>query len=153
MFARKNQGILSSHYTKLVDREDSYFLNNPDTENAEDEDFFSLKRVDHDLPNVSDLPAHSELSKRKLRLLKSKKALAKAGSQGHKLVFDDEGQAHEVYEFAEWKESTGEEDGKKFMDKEIGRMRQADVHDKQEAKDKKKEKKRKRKEREQGEVS
>jgi ATP-dependent RNA helicase DDX10/DBP4 len=150
MFARKNRGILSSHYTKLVDHEDSFFPNHADTNNDEDEDFFSLKRVDHDLPNVS---AHSDLSKRKLRLLKSKKALAKAGPQGHKLVFDDEGQAHEVYEFAEWKESTGEEDGKKFMDKEIGRMRQADIHDKEEAKDKKREKKRKRKEREQGEVS
>lgn len=149
MFARKNQDILTPHYAKLVDHADP---SDSKDGGPEDEDFFSLKRLDHDLPSTSDLPGHSDLSKRKLRLLKSKKALAKSGPQGHKLVFDDDGQAHEVYEFKEWEEAGGDEEGKQFMNKEIGKMRQADVHDKEEAKDKKREKKRKRKEREQEEV-
>jgi ATP-dependent RNA helicase DDX10/DBP4 len=153
MFSRKNQNILSSHYTKLVDRASPHPSRSAnDGEDPEDE-FFALKRIDHDLPAASDQLVHSDLSKRKIRMLKSKKAMAKSGPQGHKLVFDDEGQAHEIYEFKEWREGTDHEDGKQFIAKEIGRMRQADVHDKEEAKEKKREKKRKRKDREKEEVN
>lgn len=149
MFARKNQDILTLHYGKLVNHDDS----DAGVGEDDDGDFFSLKRVDHDLPSTSNLPTHSDLSKRKMRLLKSKKALVKSGPQGHKLVFDEEGEGHEVYEFKEWEETGGAEEEQQFMSKEIGKMMRADVHDKEEAKDKKREKKRKRKEREQEEVS
>ncbi|PIL37625.1 hypothetical protein GSI_01319 [Ganoderma sinense ZZ0214-1] len=84
----------------------------------------------------------------------SKKALAKSGPRGHKLVFDDAGDAHEVYElkdagevFVGGKEEVMEA-GRRFAESERGKLRAADVEDKAEAKEKKREKKRKRKERE-----
>lgn len=148
MFSRKNQTILSSHYGKLVEQDETPGFNAGDDN---DEDFFSLKRADHDLP--ADLAEYSDLSKRKIRLMKSKKALAKAGPRGTKLVFDEDGQAHELYEFKEAKDVDVEHDGAEFMKKEIGKMQRADVDDKAVAKEKRREKKRKRKEREQEEVS
>jgi ATP-dependent RNA helicase DDX10/DBP4 len=44
MFERKNRGVLSEHYNKLVDHtsEDS----------GSDEDFITPKRADHDLPST-----------------------------------------------------------------------------------------------------
>jgi len=151
MFGRKNQTILSSHYNKLVEKDETSGLNAGDNENDDDEDFFSLKRADHDLP--PDLAEHSDLSKRKIRMMKSKKALAKAGPRGTKLVFDDDGQAHQLYEFRDAKEVDVERDGAEFMRKEIGKMQRADVDDKAAAKEKNREKKRKRKGREREEVS
>ena len=150
MFGRKNQTILSSHYSKLVEQEPStsgFDVGDKD----EDEDFFSLKRVDHDLP--ADLVEHSDLSKRKIQMMKSKKALAKAGPRGTKLVFDEDGQAHAIYEFKDMEDVDVELDRVEFMEKEVGKMRRADVDDKAVAKEKKREKKRKRKEREREEVS
>jgi ATP-dependent RNA helicase DDX10/DBP4 len=146
MFGRKNQTILSSHYGKLVEQDETSGSNAGD-----DDDFFSLKRADHDLP--TDLAEHSDLSKRKVRMMRSKKALAKAGPRGTKLVFDEEGQPRELYEFKDVKDVDVEGDGAEFMRKEIGKMQRADVDDKAVAKEKKREKKRKRKERERDEVS
>ena len=148
MFGRKNQTILSSHYNKLVEQDEGSGRN---AGADDDEDFFSLKRADHDLPE--NLAESSDLSKRKIRMMKSKKALAKAGPKGTKLVFDEDGQAHELYEFRDVKDVNVERDGAKFMLKEIGKMQRADVDDKAAAKEKKREKKRKRKEREREEVS
>ena len=148
MFGRKNQTILSSHYGKLVEQDETSGLNAGDDDG---EDFFSLKRADHDLP--TDLAEYSDLSKRKIRMMKSKKALAKAGPRGTKLVFDDDGQAHQLYEFKHVKDVDVERDGAEFMKKEIGKMQRADADDKAVAKEKKREKKRKRKEREREEVS
>ena len=149
MFGRKNQTILSSHYGKLVEEDEAPELNGGDGNDGED--FFSLKRVDHDLP--TDLAEYSDLSKRKIRMMKSKKALAKSGPRGTKLVFDEDGQAHELYEFKDAKDVDVERDGAEFMRKEIRKMQRADVDDKEVAKEKKREKKRKRKEREREEVS
>ena len=149
MFGRKNQTILSSHYGKLVEQDETPGSNGVD--NDDDQDFFSLKRADHDLP--TDLAEYSDLSKRKIRMMKSKKALAKTGPRGTKLIFDEDGQAHELYEFKDAKDVDVERDGAEFMRKEIGRMQRADVDDKEVAKEKKREKKRKRKEREREEVS
>ena len=148
MFGRKNQTILSSHYSKLVEQDETPGFNAGDND---DEDFLSLKRVDHELP--TNLAESSDLSKRKIRMMKSKKALAKTGPRGKKLVFDEDGQAHELYEFRDVNDVDVEGDGTEFMKKEIGRMQKADVDDKAVAKEKKREKKRKRKEREREEVS
>jgi len=126
MFGRKNQTILSSHYGKLVEQDEAPEFDTRDGD--DDEDFFSLKRADHDLP--ADLAEHSDISKRKIRMMKSKKALAK------------------VYEFKDVKDVDVEGDGTDFVRKEIGKMQRADVDDKAAAKEKKREKKRKRKERE-----
>lgn len=86
-------------------------------------------------------------------MIKSKKVLAKYGPRGTKLVFDEDGQAHQVYEFKDVKDVDVERDGAEFMREEIGKMQRADVGDKAAAKEKKREKKRKRKEREREEVS
>ena len=149
MFGRKNQTILSSHYGKLVEQGEAPEFNGEDDNDGED--FFSIKRADHDLP--TDLAEYSDLSKRKIRMMKSKKALVKSGPRGTKLVFDEDGQAHELYEFKDAKDVDVECDGAEFMRKEIGKMQRADVDDKEVAKEKKREKKRKRKEREREEVS
>jgi ATP-dependent RNA helicase DDX10/DBP4 len=151
MFGRKNQTILSSHYGKLVEQGEASTSGSNVGDKDEDEDFFSLKRVDHDLPE--DLIEHSGLSKRKIQMMKSKKALAKGGPRGTKLVFDEDGQAHAIYEFKDVKDVDVEYDGVEFMKKEMGKMQRADVDDKAVAKEKKKEKKRKRKDRERDEVS
>lgn len=147
MFERKNQSILSEHYTKLVDH-------SADTrgDDGSDDDFITLKRADHELKE-EDLPQSEFTSKRKQRMANSKKALAKYGEKGHKLVFDDDGNPHEVYELKTAEEEfRGADDakrvGKKFAEDERLRLRELDVMDKAEAKEKKREKKRKRKERE-----
>lgn len=143
MFERKNQNILSEHFTKLVDHA---------TDSDSDDDFITLKRADHDL-NDPELLEHDFASKRKLKMALSKKAIAKGGPKGRKLVFDEEGNPHELYEMKTAEEVfKGKDDvkeaGRKFAEDERGKLREADVLDREEAKEKKKEKKRKRKERE-----
>lgn len=142
MFERKNQNILSEHYSKLIEQ---------GGDDSEDE-FLTLKRVDHEL-NDKDLPESDFVSKRKLKMANSRKALGKYGEKGHKLVFDDEGNPHEIYEMKSTGEVfTGEDhvkrEGKKFAEDERLKIREVDIVDKAEAKEKKREKKRKRKERE-----
>ena len=162
MFGRKNQTVLSEHYSKLIE-------NDHDAAQSDSDDFIQLKRADHDL----DQPVHSstssarlpdsnevpELSKRKLKLSRTKRAIAKYG-KGSKLTFDDAGNAHELYEMADpdaWYKDKGglegaNEAGKQFAEVESGKMRVADVQDRQEAREKKREKKRKRKEKERQQV-
>lgn len=152
MFERKNQGILSEHYNKLVDR-------GSDDSDMED-DFITLKRADHDLPgdatNVSSLNPidHEDISKRKLKIGQSRSAMLKYKSGGTKLVFDEEGGAHPMYEMqdeAAFKNQAGGDvlgAGKAYVEEVRSKMQDADLLDKAEARDKKKEKKRKRKERE-----
>ncbi|TFY69593.1 hypothetical protein EVG20_g3085 [Dentipellis fragilis] len=152
MFGRKNQNILSEHYTKLVD----HSLDGGDND---EEDFITLKRADHELPGDDELPVSENLSKRKLKMGQSKRAMLKFKGAPTRLVFDDEGNPHELYEMKDVdevfrKEGAGGvlEAGKKFVESERGKMQEADLLDKAEAKEKKKEKKRKRKEREQEEA-
>lgn len=146
MFERKNQNILSEHYTKLVDHTEDGLL---DGSGDGDEDFITLKRADHTL---DDAGAEAEpSSKRKEKMAHSKKGLIKNGPLGKKLVFDDDGQAHELYEMQDdtaFREGDALGEGKKFAESERRRLREADVQDKAEAKTKKQEKKRKRKDRE-----
>lgn len=147
MFGRKNQNILSEHYAKMVDHEDSG-----------DEDFITLKRADHDLPGSKEAVGieFEDLSKRKLKLSRTKRMVAKYGQLGQKLIFDEDGNPHEVYEmvgpeeFYKHGSDSVREAGRKFAEGERGRLKEADVLDKQLAKEKRQEKKRKRKEREKG---
>ncbi|KAG2359891.1 DEAD-domain-containing protein [Suillus spraguei] len=147
MFERKNQNILSAHYSKLVDHGDAF---------DDDEDFITLKRSNHDLPDTDANPEIDNLSKRKLKLSRTKRAVAKYGQLGHKLIFDDEGNPHEIYEMVDPAEfykgglEGAKEAGKAFVEGEKDKLKGADVVDKMEAKDKKREKKRKRKDRENG---
>ncbi|GJJ14735.1 hypothetical protein Clacol_009002 [Clathrus columnatus] len=143
MFERKNQDILSEHYNRLIDHAD-------DRGNSDEEDFITLKRADHELEeSTSLLPILP--SKRKLKEVKSKKAMLKYGGTGTKLIFDDEGKPHEVYEMQDdnaFRKGDALGEGKRFAESERERLREADIIDKQVAKEKKREKKRKRKERE-----
>jgi len=161
MFERKNQNILSNHYSNLIDHSDS----------DGSEDFITLKRTDHALSDdegdaskpggaaQSGLSSHhvENISKRKLKIGESKKLMAKYKSTGTKLVFDDEGEAHAIYEMKDDVEfrdkKRAKELGREFAEQQRGQMVQADAEDKEVAKDKKKEKKRKRKERERGEMA
>ncbi|TIC76117.1 CBF-domain-containing protein [Wallemia mellicola] len=140
LFERKNQGQLSEHYNALIDRNDG----------SDEDDFITLKRRDHDLEgDGSDLEdAAGNLSKRKLKAGQSKKAVAGKSEPGHKLRFDDDGQAHEIYELQKGEDVDVEEEKKKFIEEQNEKLKQADIENKRQAKEKRDEKKRKRRERE-----
>jgi ATP-dependent RNA helicase DDX10/DBP4 len=169
MFERKNQNVLSEHYNKLIEDDDDGQGGQSDSSDG----FIQLKRANHDL----DLPGPStntttntstsislppsdttlELSKRKLKLSRTKRTIANlAGGTNTKLIFDDEGNPHALYEMANpeaWYREQGglqgaNEAGRRFAELESGKMRVVDVRDREEAKEKKREKKRKRKEKE-----
>jgi ATP-dependent RNA helicase DDX10/DBP4 len=90
------------------------------------------------------------ISKRKLKM--SKKERAKNMPRGDKLIFDDEGNAHAMYELVDEKDFLKDGDAKTqikaFIDEKGELMETADKEDKEFAKQKKLEKKIKRKERE-----
>ncbi|KAM0253345.1 hypothetical protein ACHAQJ_007296 [Trichoderma viride] len=166
MFERTNQDVLSSHYSKLV--LDGGNGAKEDGDEDDDDDFLSVKRRlnDDDLDAVSGKAPVSgakilELggddlyvvdSKRREKALQSKKKMAKFRGNASKLVFDEEGNAHEVYELQDEEDfkqqGPAEEQRKKFLDSETVRVKEADLDDKQLAKQKKREKKEKKKARE-----
>jgi ATP-dependent RNA helicase DDX10/DBP4 len=153
MFERKNQGVLSEHYKKLVDH-------SADLEDNSDDDFITLKRADHELPGMGDsnistpLPESESVSKRKLKMGQSKRAMLKYKSQPTKLIFDEDGNARQAYEIASGEDflSKGKESvrtaGEEHAKAERKRLAEADVIDREQAKERRREKKRKRKERE-----
>lgn len=164
MFERTNQDVLSSHYSKLV--------LNGDEEGGDDDDegdFLSVKRRlnDDDLDEEAKNAFKSSAkiiegiggeqpfivdSKRREKALKSKKKMLKFKGNPTKLVYDDDGNAHEVYELQDEddfnQEGPAEELRRKFVEDETTRVREADVDDKQLAKQKRREKRDKRKARE-----
>lgn len=126
MFERRNQGVLSEHYSKLIDHdakrseassssdedgssdsaaEDELIGGNGDDGAGSDDDeadFITLKRADHALSDDegAEPSASAHLSKRALAMGTSKKAMALAGKrgQGEKITFDDAGLPHALYE-------------------------------------------------------
>jgi ATP-dependent RNA helicase DDX10/DBP4 len=147
MFERKNRGVLSEHYNKLVDHASDA--------SGSEEDFITLKRADHDLPSTSAAPPVEEnLSNRRLRAMKSKKGQLKYAPTSTRLIFDDDGVAHQVLEMKAVEDIFGAGDakgaaleaGRSFGEKERVKMNELDRRDKAEAREKRKEKKRKRKE-------
>lgn len=139
MFERKNQTILSEHYlniTKASAQED------------EEDDFMTVKRADHVL-NEDDLPELiAPTSKRSQKKALSKKASLSTKGNATKMVFDDDGVSHPVYELQgeEEFENHGKAEVQKqeFLEKESKFMSKMDTIDKQVAKEKKAEKKRRR---------
>jgi ATP-dependent RNA helicase DDX10/DBP4 len=107
MFERKNRGVLSEHYNKLVDHTSEA--------SGSDEDFITLKRADHDLPSTSviPLPIEENASKRRQRAMKSKKGQLKFGEAPTHLIFDDDGVAHEAIEMKAVEEIFGAGDAKR----------------------------------------
>lgn len=168
MFERKNQSILTPHYSSLVAHDEDLGDDGAD-------DVFTLARRDHDIdegdsdddgilketpasattsntkqPAATPLISSEDLSKRKLKAGTSKKAKIKTGPAPEKLIFDESGQAREFYEMGHDAESGAGDIAKRreFLEQERERMREADRVDREVAREKKREKKRKRKERE-----
>ncbi|KAI5464917.1 P-loop containing nucleoside triphosphate hydrolase protein [Mariannaea sp. PMI_226] len=166
MFERTNQDVLSSHYTKLVlDGDDS----KKNGEEDDDADFLSVKRRlnDDDLDEEAKNAYKSTVkiiegmggeepfvvdSKRREKALKSKKKMLKFKGNPTKLVYDEDGNPHAIYDLQDEddfrQDGTAEEQRQKFVEGETSRVREADVDDKLLAKQKKREKRDKRKARE-----
>ncbi|KAF9355507.1 ATP-dependent RNA helicase dbp4 [Mortierella sp. NVP85] len=149
MFNRKNQSVLAEHYTKLVDHEGDA-LSGAKSED-DDEDFMTIKRIDHDLGEDEDSEGEPvPTSKRQQKMSKLEKLKNKG--RGNKLIFDEEGGAHELYELEDEASFHAKGDAqvqqKKFLEKEKKIMDVADVIDKSTAKEKLREKKLRRKQRE-----
>ncbi|THV64784.1 P-loop containing nucleoside triphosphate hydrolase protein [Aureobasidium pullulans] len=176
MFERKNQDVLADHYSKMINDDDIEAL---DGTQMSDDDLFSVKRripvqeekddssdeehtpavADMDLPpgaKAVHIPGAKDAliidSKRREKLLKSKKKLLKFKESGQKLVFDDDGNAHQIYELEDEDafkaKGSAEEQRQKFLEEEAQRVRESDLLDKALAKEKRRAKKEKRKERE-----
>lgn len=171
MFERTNQDVFADHYAKLVNEDDKDAVTNSDLVD-EDQDFLNVKRrlsvessVDSEAEDsTSGKPAGKKDlkkpilvdSKRKAKLLKSKKKLLKLKEKGKKVVFDDDGLPHEIYELEDEEQfkQRGPADAQKakFLEAEQERLQVADATDKQAAKAMKREKREKRKAREREEA-
>ena len=173
MFERKNQDVFADHYAKMVDDED---VDQLDGTQSLDDDLFTVKqRIPVQTDDTADddsaegeeavlapgakvvhIPGAKDGiildSKRREKLLKSKKKLLSLKGKGTKLVFDDEGNAHPLYEMGdedEFKDAgAAEEQRKRFLEEEAVKVREADLEDKAAAREKKRLKKDKRKARE-----
>ncbi|KAH0598973.1 hypothetical protein MHUMG1_03087 [Metarhizium humberi] len=165
MFERTNQDVLSSHYAKLVV--------DGGNESGSDDDFLSVKRRlnDDDLDaeiqkgHISNVKVLHGLggdepytidSKRREKALQSKTKMLKFRGNPTKLVFDDDGKSHEIYELQDEEDfkraGPADEQRQTFVESESARVKAADVDDKQLAKQKKREKREKRKAREREEL-
>jgi ATP-dependent RNA helicase DDX10/DBP4 len=163
MVERQNQNVLAEHYRGLV----------ADNSEEDDEmDFLKVKRTGYSSSEGSDdngvdtgeegekkpkiiaAPGKEIIidSKRREKLLTSKKKLAALKGRGTKLVYDDDGEAHAVYELQDEDkfraEGPAETQRRTFLKKEEQKAKSADVEDRELAKQKKREKKEKRKQRE-----
>ncbi|KAL9075674.1 MAG: hypothetical protein Q9161_001426 [Pseudevernia consocians] len=173
MFERTNQNILTDHYSKLVN--DGQGQSNDVNDADEGNDFLIVKKrlsvassadseAEENLllprPDSSKMIGKTPInvdSKRKEKLLKSKKKLLKLKGKGQKLVFDQDGNPHQMYELENEDEfkQRGPVDAQKarFLEEEQARLQTADLADKQAAKAKRREKREKRKAREADEAA
>ena len=185
MFERKNQDVFADHFKKLIQDDDEDAGSSSEAGGTsgklgaedDDDDFLLVKRripADSDFSSTfpaADLPAsgpHKVIalpgaaepiildSKRREKLLKSKKKLLKLKGKGTKLVFDDEGNPHQVYELegedAFKAKGLPKEQRRKFLEAERERVQREDVGDKEVERARKKAKREKRKERERREA-
>ena len=197
MFERRNQDVLTEHYSKLIDDKDGMQIgtahHTTPLEADEEDDFLSVKRQfgagdaalgavasgstdeENDHISCSTQPkkvpssgprksvqlsdkADDELtidSKRREKMLQSKKKLLKYKGHGSHVHFDDDDVPHEAEyyereeEFA--KEGKPEEQRTTFLESERARTAAADLEDKILEKQKRREKREKRKARERAE--
>ncbi|KAI9787212.1 MAG: ATP-dependent RNA helicase dbp4 [Geoglossum umbratile] len=170
MFERRNQDVLADHYKKMIEDDEVDNVDDGLGDADEDENFLTVKRrgyaddgaeINGSTISVSRKPRLLTAvgkepiiidSKRREKLLKSKKKLLKFKGKGTKLIFDDEGNAHAIYELEgedQFKErGPAKSQRSKFVEEERERVKAADTVDKQLAKEKKRERKEKRKARE-----
>jgi len=147
MFERKNQSVLSEHYMQMTEGTG----NKKDGNEDEDDDFLTVRRKvsdvdDKELPQLE----YNATSKRALKRATSKKLSSKLRGKGSKMVFDESGNAHPVYELQNMKdvekEGPVEKLKEKFLEGEKNKLETADMEDKNVAKERRAEKKRRRKE-------
>lgn len=148
MFERKNQTVLSDNYLSLTGNKAKSKGENDDED--DEDDFMVVKRQDHNI-NETDLPElNIPVSKRQAKKAVSKKALLASKGNATKLRFDDDGEAHPIYELQDEeefkKQGDAETQREEFLNEEAQLMNQADINDKLTAKQKREEKKRRRKE-------
>jgi ATP-dependent RNA helicase DDX10/DBP4 len=176
MFGRKNQDLLADHVTKLVHSEDEAEAENVGDDDgfngdpaAQDDDLLMVRRrinVDADMPYPAEefdpsvrkiqLPGMKEPllidSNRAEKRLKSKKQMLKYKEKGTRLWFDDEGNAHPLYEFEDESrfkaQGAADEQRSRFLEEESRRVAIQDLDDKALEKEKRREKRLRRKERE-----
>jgi ATP-dependent RNA helicase DDX10/DBP4 len=178
MFQRQNQDILADHYAKIRHNDEDgsdVDAGQLDGEQESDDDLFDVKKripADGDfdpdaVPQETEeyaktihIPGAKEGlvldSKRREKMLKSKKQLLKLKGAGQKLVFDDDGNAHQLYELEDEKDfrarGEAEDQRRQFLEEEAERVKAADIDDKELVKEKRRAKKDKRKERERAEA-
>ena len=173
MFQRQNQDVLSSRYTDLVQDDERKLQGegDDDDDDESEEDFMKPKRrlasnslspepLPNDKPPPPPSPEHRTVqleggptlvidSKRREKLLKSKKKLAKLMGKGHKLVFDEDGNPHEIYKLENEedfrKKGSAAQQRQQFVEQEAAKVKTVDVGDKALAKLKKQERKARRK--------
>ncbi|KAI6244432.1 ATP-dependent RNA helicase dbp-4 [Erysiphe necator] len=125
MFERRNQDVLSSHYSKII--AEDHHSSNQYEDAEEDNEFLTVKRV---IP-VDDENKNDDVS----QMIPDLKPKIIIGiEKGTKLVYDDDGNPHQIYEL---------EDEDAFHKREASRIKVADVDDKILVKKKKKEKREK----------
>ncbi|OAA76524.1 ATP-dependent RNA helicase DBP4 [Akanthomyces lecanii RCEF 1005] len=160
MFERTNQDVLSAHYSKMVvdgdkaagDDSDDEFLSVKRRLDDDDLDAESRKANPNGPKVIYGLGGEEPYvidSKRREKALHSKKKMLKFMGNSSKLVFDDDGNSHEIYELQREEDfkSAGDADTQRaqFLEGETERVRAADADDKALAKQKKREKREKRK--------
>ncbi|CAJ2514059.1 Uu.00g021780.m01.CDS01 [Anthostomella pinea] len=166
MFERTNQDVLTDHYAKMIGEGG----NADGVDEDEEDDFLAVKRVIQadDLDgegNATSAPPGAKVihglggdepfivdSHRREKMLKSKKQMLKFKGRGERIIFDDEGVAHHPYQIKGEddfkKEGDAQAQRQKFVEDEATRVKEADISDKQFAKERRREKKEKRKARE-----
>ena len=173
IFERRNQDVLADHYSKLIN-ENEEDVRNVTGDADEDNDFLTVKRrlsdaSDADVAVVADteteniktklktVPAVGKDalqidSKRREKMLKSKKAMLKLKGKGSKLIYDDDGNPHELYELKDEEQfkqrGPAADQRANFLKAEEERVRNADLEDKRTEKEKRRVRKEKRKARE-----
>jgi ATP-dependent RNA helicase DDX10/DBP4 len=178
MFERQNQDIFADHYKGIVEHGDEKDDFSGAAAPADDDDFMAIKRripADGQAADIDEEGEDGEIavgrvvhlegasqpividSHRREKLLKSKKKVALLKDKGHKIVFDDDGNAHEMYELEDEDDFKAkglpEEQRKAFIEQAAEVVKEADVEDKAAQKQKKKDKLRKRRDRERNEAA
>ena len=177
MFQKKNQDILSEHYQKMIradERGDDVGFHSSDDQEGGSDDLLDVKRripadsasdasgSEKDAlesaagPKSVQIPGASQPllldSNRREKMLKSKKKLLKLKNKGNRIVFDDDGGAHEMYELEDEDQFKArglpELQRKKFLAGEAEKVKKEDVADRELVKEKRRAKKDKIRERE-----
>ncbi|KAK7205356.1 ATP-dependent RNA helicase DBP4 [Myxozyma melibiosi] len=180
MFERQNQGVLSQHYMNMIKDEaggedgdgddDGEFMSvkrfdhrlsdsesEGESDGEEEDKETTAEAINERNTRLKITPTGplvgldgAPVSKRQAKAALSKKAMLRYKTNPTKLVFDDEGKPHALYEFEDeqdfMKSGAPEEQIKQFVSKESERMQELDQVDKVQAKEKKDAKKRKMKE-------